>query len=376
MAATVHLRVDLTGQTLTTQADAKGSYRFSALRAGSYTLRAQAGDAGEATAGPFVLGDTETKKADLTLQYAFFDEPSFIVAGVTDTMARGGHGSDTVLRSSEALAKETASLGSASLVDEKQGNVLEAVREYQRAAESDPSETNLFDWGAELLKHRAAEPATEVFTKGHRLFPRSLRMLLGLAAAWYAHGSYAEAAARFFQACDLNPADPEPYMFLGKVQSTEITQLEGYVERLRRFAGLHPENSWANYYYAVSLWKQRQGPEDVETPVRARELLEKAVRTDPLLGAAYLQLGIVYSDQNEYARAIAAYQKAIAVSPQLDEPHYRLGQAYGRIGEKEKARQELEIYQQMAKKSAEEVERERAQIRQFVYELRGSQTAR
>jgi hypothetical protein len=69
-------------------------------------------------------------------------------------------------------------------------DALEAVREYQRAAELDATEPNLFNWGAELLMHRAAEPATEVFAKGHRLFPRSTRMLLGLAAAWYARGDY------------------------------------------------------------------------------------------------------------------------------------------------------------------------------------------
>src|SRR2546430_13519862 len=43
---------------------------------------------------------------------------------------------------------------------------LEAVRQYQRAAELDASEPYLFDWGAELLLHHAPEPAIEVFSKG------------------------------------------------------------------------------------------------------------------------------------------------------------------------------------------------------------------
>ena len=41
----------------------------------------------------------------------FFDEPQFTVAGVTQATNSGGHGSDTVLRTTEALAKATASLG-------------------------------------------------------------------------------------------------------------------------------------------------------------------------------------------------------------------------------------------------------------------------
>jgi tetratricopeptide (TPR) repeat protein len=370
--ATVYLQLKASGHTFSAHTDAAGVYRFRALAAGDYLLRATSAS-GEAAARPVILGDNETKKVDLTIENAFFDEPNFIVAGVSDPISRGGHGSDTVVRSTEELAKATAALTegpSPGKVAEKPADALQTVREYQRAAELDPSEPNLFDWGTELLMHRAAEPATEVFAKGHRLYPHSLRMLLGLAAAWYAHGDYTQAAEHFFAACDLNPADPNPYMFLGNVQSIEITQLPGYAERLARFAKLHPDNAWANYYYAVGLWKQRRAPEDSKTPARVRELLQKAVRLDPHLAAGYLQLGIVYADQNNDAKAIVAYHRAIEADPRMDEPHYRLGQAYARTGQKEKARKELGVYQELSLKSAEEIERERSEIPQFVFELR------
>jgi hypothetical protein len=182
---TVYLQLKATGQTLTVHTNPAGIYRFTALRAGTYLLKAEGGASGEASARSVILGDGETQKIDLTLDYAFFDEPNFIVAGVTDPISRGGHGSDTVLRSTEALAKATASLSkgpdhSLGHDAERRGDALEAARKYQRAAELDASEPNLFDWGTELLMHRAAEPATEVFAKGHRLFPQSLRLLLGL----------------------------------------------------------------------------------------------------------------------------------------------------------------------------------------------------
>jgi tetratricopeptide (TPR) repeat protein len=374
-AVTVQLKTS--GQTLTALTDAQGSYLFQALRAGNYALHAGDPKVGAADFGPFPLAQQEAKKIDLTLDSPskpqFFDEPTFIVAGVTDPALRGGHGSDPVLRSAETLAKSTAALRtgtSAADAAEKQGNALEAAREYQRAAELDPSEPNLFDWGTELLSHRAADQAVEVFSNGHRLFPRSTRTLLGLAVALYSRGSYDQAAQRFFEAADLNPNDPAPYLFLGKISSGAITESDGYAQRLERFARLHPENASANYYQASSLWRRWKGADDTATLTQVRTLLEKAVRLDPHLGAAFLLLGIVSAEQNNLPRAIAAYQSAIQASPPMEEAHYRLAQAYRKTGELAKAQKEIELYQQLSRQSAQQLERERAEIQQFVFELK------
>jgi tetratricopeptide (TPR) repeat protein len=322
-------------------------------------------------------------------QPEFFDEPQFTVAGVTDTTNLGGHGSNVVVRTKEALAKDVVSLGTAPVtgapmtqaspqspaqippqVEDKQGNPLQAVREYQRAAETNPTESNFFNWGAELLVHHAVEPAIEVFTKGNRLFPDSARMLVGLGVAWYARGSYEQAALHLCEASDLNPGDPNPYLFLGKIQSVETTRSAGLVERLQRFAKLQPENALANYYYALALWKQRKNLDDAQTAVQVESLLRKAVRLDPKLGLGYLQLGILSSDRKDFSQAISNYQKAIEASPRLEEAHYRLAQAYRRTGEQSKAQQELQLYNQLSKQTAEDVERERHEVQQFVYTLR------
>lgn len=288
----------------------------------------------------------------------YFDEPNFIVSGVTDPSLRGGHGSDPVARSAETLAKSTAALGTGAAADD---NPLETVRKYQRAAEADPSEVNLFNWGAELLVHRADDQAVEVFSRGYRLFPRSTRTLLGLAVALYSRGDYGQAAQRFFEAADLNPTDPAPYLFLGKISNGPITESPGFAQRLERFVRLQPENAWANYYYATTL---------VRTSPKARALLEKAVRLDPKLGDAFLLLGTVYADEGNLPKAISAYQSAITASPQLAETHYRLAMAYRKSGATDKAQKEVELYQQLRKQSAQALERERTQIQQFVFELR------
>jgi tetratricopeptide (TPR) repeat protein len=219
------------------------------------------------------------------------------------------------------------------------------------------------------------EPAIEVFTKGNHLFPHSVRMLVGLGASWYAHGSYEPAVQRLCEASDLNPDDSSPYLFLGKIQSVEKTQRDALVERLRRFVTLQPENAMANYYYAVGLWKGRKGPEDGETLAQVQSLLEKSVHLDPRLGLGYLQLGILYSERKDFSEAISAYQQTIDLNPSLEEAHYRLAQAYRQTGQKLKAQEEFEVYDQISKRKAADAERERHEIQQFVYTLRDRPSA-
>jgi tetratricopeptide (TPR) repeat protein len=356
-AAGVQLKFE--GQTVSVTTDAEGKFHFPALRSGTYSLHAESG-ALQAESGPIVLGQQESRSIDLKFTSPeatpFFDPPSFIVAGVTDTANRGGHGSDPILHSMEALVKATASLGTAV----NQSGDLETARALQHAAEQAPTESHIFDWGAELLTHRAAEQAIEVFSRGNKLFPRSTRMLSGLAAAWYSRGSYDQAERFFFEAADLNLADPAPYLLLGQVRNSSIGQSDGFADRMERFARMHPENAWANYYYAMTL---RQA-----TPAKAQSLLEKAVRLDPRIGPAWLQLGIQFADRGNFSKAIPAWQNAIAAG--VVEAHYRLAQAYRRTGETAKAKREIEIYEQLSKQSAQREELERTAIREFVFTLR------
>jgi tetratricopeptide (TPR) repeat protein len=249
-------------------------------------------------------------------------------------------------------------------IAEQSGDSLRAVREYEAAARLEPSEQNYFEWGAELLLHRAILPAIEVFTKGSAAHPRSARMLAGLGAALYASGRYEEAALRLCAASDLKPADELPYLFLGKMEKAAQAPLPCGDEKLARFVHEEPGNSLANYYYAVALSKRG----DV---AHAEPLLTKAVALDPKCGDAYVQLGSLYAARGDTSAAIEAYEKAIAARPDLGEAHYRLGQAYKRNGDDVRAEQELAAYAQVEKTQTAEVERQRHELQQFLVVLKG-----
>jgi tetratricopeptide (TPR) repeat protein len=209
-----------------------------------------------------------------------------------------------------------------------------------------------------------------VFSQGNRRDPDSTRMLLGLAAALYMQGDYEHAARHLYEASDRNPNDLTPYLFLGQVQADPIVRSREYRDRLARFAQVAPDGALANYYYAACLWRQRSKDDDPATTKQIFELVDKAIRLDPKLASGYLLLGILYSERKDLPLAISAYRKAIEVSPDPEEAHYRLAKVYELRGETVKVKQELNIYKELLARAAEKTERERQEIQRFVFTLR------
>ena len=212
--ASVFFEEKATAASVETKTKADGTFSFLATRPGTYTVRAEKVGMRAPASASLLLSLGEKKQLDLVLESSpasqsssptakksattsaameFDDKPSFTVAGVTDWTNVGGHGSDTKLRTSESLAKETATLKSGDSSEasataseaaraadshrllgdraEHSGDPLAAVREYEQAVGLNASEQNYFAWGTELLLHRAIKPAAEVFSKGSAAHP-------------------------------------------------------------------------------------------------------------------------------------------------------------------------------------------------------------
>jgi len=252
-------------------------------------------------------------------------------------------------------------------VEEKDGQFVAAANEFEIAAHMEPSEGNIFDWGSELLIHQTLEPAIEVFRQGAERYPDSPRMAIGLGMAYYSLGKYDDAVKSLLRAADLNPSDPRAYPFLSWAYDSSPSQAEEVIERFRRFAELQPQNGRAVYYYAMSLWKGKRAQDPSLDLSQIEVLLKKAVALDPGLAEAHLQLANLYSDQRKYAESVPEYLRARELNPDLADVHYRLAQAYVRVGEKDLAQEEFKVYQQLRAKHLSDLDRQRAEIRQFVY---------
>jgi tetratricopeptide (TPR) repeat protein len=232
-------------------------------------------------------------------------------------------------------------------VEEKSGDPVRAAQEYQLAAQQDPSERNIFDWGNELLLHGAFEEAEKVFSDGIERHPNSSRLHVGLGIAFYSRGFYDDAARVLCHASDLEPSDPRPYLFLGKMFDISLSQAEEVQARLRRFVQSHPRNAQAHYYYAMSLWKGERTPKGVGDKREVEGHLKQATALDPALAEAHLHLGNFYADEDKLQQAIFEYRRTIGLKPDLASAHYRLSQTYRRSGDLLHAQEELECYQRL-----------------------------
>ncbi|HEV2424570.1 MAG TPA: tetratricopeptide repeat protein [Terriglobia bacterium] len=252
-------------------------------------------------------------------------------------------------------------------VEEKQGKYVAAADEYQTAAHLDPSESNIFDWGGELLLHQTPSPAIQVFSAGMSRYPSSARLALGLGLALYIQGKYDDAVKALVKATDLSPSDPRAYYFLSKAYDESPGQADDVIERFRRYAELRPNDARAVFDYAMSLWKGKRSDTDAAYLDQIEALLKKSISLNPSSGNAHLQLGNLYSQRREYREAVPEYREALKLGPDVADLHFRLGQAYVHLGEKDLAQKEFEIHQQLYERHLAEVDRQRAEIKQFVY---------
>jgi tetratricopeptide (TPR) repeat protein len=252
-------------------------------------------------------------------------------------------------------------------IEEKDGNFVTAASEFETAAHMDPSESNLFDWASELLVHRTLEPSIEIFRQATERYPQSSRLAVGLGMALYSLGKYDDAVVSLLRAADLSPSDARIYPFLSRAYDSSPGQADEVIKRFRRFAELQPRNGRALYYYAMSLWKGKRAQDPGLDLHQIESLLTKSIELDPKLADARLQLGNLYSDQSKYAEAVPHYKRALELNADLADAHYRLGQAYVRTGEKDQAQQELQVYQQLRAQHLADLDKQRAEVRQFVY---------
>ena len=72
---------------------------------------------------------------------------------------------------------------------------------------------------------------------------------------------------------------------------------------------------------------------------------QQAIAILPTLASAHYQLGLLYTQENRLIEAISAYETAYAAAPELIETLYNLAQVHRRNGNKQAAREKMQLFE-------------------------------
>ena len=166
-------------------------------------------------------------------------------------------------------------------------------------------------------KHAAAE---EECKKALKADEKNVPAMVALANAYAARKRYELARMVLENARQVDEADPAIWNRLGFVEMALGNRPQA-IEHFKAAAALRPDYPEAHANYGAIL-------ADADDFAGAAQELELAVKYAPRSAGAWLDLGNAYRGLQEFEKAEAAYQKALALDPALNDARFNLAVLY------------------------------------------------
>jgi len=157
------------------------------------------------------------------------------------------------------------------------------------------------------------------------------------------------AAEQFRAAVKADPKEPNVHFGLGYLL-WGLLQLEEAAEEFKAELANNPEHAQALTYLADTNMK-------LNHPEGAIPLLEKAIKIDPGIQLAHIDLGILYGDAGRPEDALRELKIAEKLNPDDQNVHWRLARFYQAAGRKEEAKAEFEKTKSLQKASDQTIMR-------------------
>jgi tetratricopeptide (TPR) repeat protein len=218
------------------------------------------------------------------------------------------------------------------------GDSALAVKTLARATTDYPRSAALRYVEAGILVQMREYPrARRLYEAVVRLAPDQPSGYFGLAQVTFAQRDYPASGAALRAVLRLDPRSAVAYAKLGRVY-TEAFDTPRALAALRKAVALDPQSEEAQFYIGDLLLRTSRLDE-------AQPYLERAVTMAPRNAIFQSALGNLFLERRQSpentARALAAYQTAARLDPQLAAAHYGLGRLYARQRRWHEADQEL-----------------------------------
>jgi len=145
----------------------------------------------------------------------------------------------------------------------------------------------------------------------------------------------ASAAKQQTQSRQQKVANPLNDLLDEAQRNIDANNFEGALPPLQKFIAEKPEVAFAHFQLGYAYTALKRGDE-------ARAEYQRAIALDPKMPEAYLNLGILLLDKQEYAAAVAPLRKAVELLPAQSRPRSLLAVAQERSGDSEGAARSFE----------------------------------
>lgn len=198
--------------------------------------------------------------------------------------------------------------------------------------------------------------------------PQNLPIRMALAHSLLWSKQYSKVLEVYKEILTLDPDSAEADMLAGEALD-EMKDTPGAIEMFRKAVKAKPDQPNAHFGLGYLLWTQKQYAEAIaefkaelandpnhaqsllylaDSHVQANQydgakpLLEQAIKIEPSLGLAHLDLGIIAANEGRDAEALREFLTAEKLNPEDVNVHWRLGRLYRAMGRKEESKAELD----------------------------------
>jgi tetratricopeptide (TPR) repeat protein len=234
-----------------------------------------------------------------------------------------------------------AHLGLAYLREQQADKALVVISHWAEIQPDSPEALYFKGKAAQYVASNTFARLTKVAPDSYRTFQLEAEMLRQRGLAPAAINEYKKAIAQKPDAAGLHYALGTLYREVGRLDEA----LAEFNQELRI------TDDPLTYYWIGDVYLQQNNMD------RAQQSLLKALTIQPGLIGAELDLAKTYQAQGKTAQAVKMLQAVIASDPEQQEAHYLLFGLYKDQGQMDQARKELETFQRIKRRTADQEEK-------------------
>jgi Flp pilus assembly protein TadD len=238
----------------------------------------------------------------------------------------------------------------------KEGKTGDAVKAFDRAIDLDPGKTsNYVDLATVLMSAGLFEPALQAANQAIEVEPHSYAAYQVRGQTQMKQHDYIAAVASYTRAVELNNSSPEPLLDLAEAE-TDAGQFQKASALLERSIKRYPREAQFYYQYALLILYHSGTFDQTASQSKAAKLLETSLSLDDSTAGAHYELGNIWLNQDQPAKALAELRKAEKLNASNENTHYALSLALRKLGHQQEADDELQTLKRL-KAQQEDVHR-------------------